>query len=245
MSIGALVRGQWPESLGYPDPFSEFAKLHMGLVVLVKKMSVLINFPLQNTNLVSFLSKICPNFGGHVWQNWKISWILSLNNIIWFPHKEIIHWILTYLYIENFFILGAGTEAAAVCAHLVCKIKVYEIFFHAKSQIQICWLGVVWFMACKATFNNISVISRQSVLLVEETGVHRENHRPVASHWQTLSHNVVSNITLPWTGFELLTLVVIGTDCTGSIWSLQQRPPVMLAYLATCTHTSHFERQFI
>jgi hypothetical protein len=39
-----------------------------------------------------------------------------------------------------------------------------------------------------ATFNNISVISRQSVLLVEETG---ENHRPVASHWQTLSHNVV------------------------------------------------------
>jgi len=35
------------------------------------------------------------------------------------------------------------------------------------------------------TFNNISAISWQSVLLVEETG---ENHRPVASHWQTLSH---------------------------------------------------------
>ena len=43
-----------------------FTKLHIGLVVLVKKMSVLINFPLQNTNLVSFLSKICPNFAGHV-----------------------------------------------------------------------------------------------------------------------------------------------------------------------------------
>ena len=27
--------------------------------------------------------------------------------------------------------------------------------------------------------------------LVEKTGVHRENHRPVASHRQTLSHNVV------------------------------------------------------
>jgi hypothetical protein len=27
--------------------------------------------------------------------------------------------------------------------------------------------------------------------LVEETAVPRENHRPVASHWQTLSHNVV------------------------------------------------------
>jgi len=35
-----------------------------------------------------------------------------------------------------------------------------------------------------ATFNNISVISWRSDLLVDETG---ENHRPVASHWQTLS----------------------------------------------------------
>jgi hypothetical protein len=32
-----------------------------------------------------------------------------------------------------------------------------------------------------ATFNNISVISWLSVLLVEETGVPGENHRPVAS----------------------------------------------------------------
>ena len=29
------------------------------------------------------------------------------------------------------------------------------------------------------------------VLLVEETGVPGENHRPATSHWQTLSHNVV------------------------------------------------------
>ena len=33
-------------------------------------------------------------------------------------------------------------------------------------------------------FNNISVISWQSVLLVEETGIPRENHQPAASHWQ-------------------------------------------------------------
>jgi hypothetical protein len=33
-----------------------------------------------------------------------------------------------------------------------------------------------------ATFNNISVISWQSVLLVEETGVPGENHRIAASH---------------------------------------------------------------
>ena len=48
-------------------------------------------------------------------------------------------------------------------------------------------------MVFRATFNNISVISWRSVLLVEETGVPAENNRPVASHWQTLSHNVVSS----------------------------------------------------
>ena len=41
-----------------------------------------------------------------------------------------------------------------------------------------------------ATFNNISVISWRSILLVEEIG---ENHHHVASHRQTLSHNVLSS----------------------------------------------------
>jgi hypothetical protein len=46
-------------------------------------------------------------------------------------------------------------------------------------------------MVFNTTFNNISVITWPSVLLVEETGGPGENHRPVACHWQTLSHNVV------------------------------------------------------
>jgi hypothetical protein len=46
------------------------------------------------------------------------------------------------------------------------------------------FICLVWFgfMVFNATFNNISVISWQSVLLVEETGEPGENHRPVASH---------------------------------------------------------------
>jgi hypothetical protein len=40
-------------------------------------------------------------------------------------------------------------------------------------------------MVVNATFNNISVISWRSVLLVDETGV------PDRSHRHTLSHNVV------------------------------------------------------
>ena len=48
-------------------------------------------------------------------------------------------------------------------------------------------------MVLNATFNNISILSLRKVLLVEETGEPGENHRPVASHWQTLWHNVVSS----------------------------------------------------
>ena len=42
-----------------------------------------------------------------------------------------------------------------------------------------------------ATFNNISVISWRSVVLVEETGVPEKTHQPAASNWQTLSPYVV------------------------------------------------------
>jgi hypothetical protein len=47
------------------------------------------------------------------------------------------------------------------------------------EQFTSCLLGVV-----QRHFQ----LSWWSVLLLEETG---ENHRPVASHWQTVSHNVV------------------------------------------------------
>ena len=93
-----------------------------------------------------------------------------------------------------------------------------------------------WFMVFNATFNSISAISWRLVLLVDETGVPGENHRPVASHWKTLSHNDVLNTTghdlsqvteklyhimlyranFVWEAFELTTLVVIGIDCIGS-----------------------------
>jgi hypothetical protein len=53
-----------------------------------------------------------------------------------------------------------------------------------------CFLFVC-FLVFYTSFNNISVILWQSVLLVEETGGPGEKHWPVASHWQTLSHNVV------------------------------------------------------
>jgi hypothetical protein len=49
----------------------------------------------------------------------------------------------------------------------------------------------LWCLTPLSTIFNY--ISWRSILLVEETGVHGENHRPVASHWHNLSHNVVSS----------------------------------------------------
>jgi len=64
-------------------------------------------------------------------------------------------------------------------------------------------------MVLDATLNNISVISWWSVLLVEETWVHGENHRPVGSHRQTLSHNFVWSIRTHNVSGD-------GTDCISS-----------------------------
>ena len=59
-----------------------------------------------------------------------------------------------------------------------------NLFIESLSNI-VCFVKVrvrVMVMMFNATFNNISVISWRSVLLVEDTGVLGESHRPVASH---------------------------------------------------------------
>jgi hypothetical protein len=60
-------------------------------------------------------------------------------------------------------------------------------------------------MVFNATFNNISVISWQSVFLVEETRIQwGKNHWPAASHWQTL-YIMLYRVHLTWAGIRLTT----------------------------------------
>jgi len=69
----------------------------------------------------------------------------------------------------------------------ICYLRIYD--WVTKFLTNYMKGGVV----INATFSNISAISWRSVLFVEETRIPGENHRPVASHWQTLSHTVVSS----------------------------------------------------
>jgi membrane-anchored glycerophosphoryl diester phosphodiesterase (GDPDase) len=67
---------------------------------------------------------------------------------------------------------------------LVCIVNIYLWFSVLIYKIIVdltSGLGL-WFMIFNATFNNISVITGRSVLLVGGNGIPGENHRPVASH---------------------------------------------------------------
>ena len=67
-------------------------------------------------------------------------------------------------------------------------MKWYKKLVFFSTNTGFCFVCLMMF---NATFNNISVISWRSFLLVEETAGLEENHRLVAGHWQTLSYNVV------------------------------------------------------
>ena len=70
-------------------------------------------------------------------------------------------------------------------------------------------------MMFNATFNNISVISWRSVLLVEETG-EPEKTTDLSKITDKLDRIMVYQVHIAWAGFELTMLAVIGTDCIGS-----------------------------
>jgi hypothetical protein len=83
-----------------------------------------------------------------------------------------------------------------------------RFFFIGSITELIDWLGFLMF---NAIFNNISVISWRSDLLMLETRVPGNNHQPAASHWQTLSHNVVSSTSTDIVGFYVIVVVTMSS----------------------------------
>jgi len=69
-------------------------------------------------------------------------------------------------------------------------------------------------MVFNATFNNISVISWRSVLFVDETAEDSDKTTNLSQVADKLYQTVL--YTSPWSRFELITSVVIGTGYIGS-----------------------------
>ena len=72
------------------------------------------------------------------------------------------------------------------------NIPLFQIKHEHLSGHYICHFIGVRVMVFNLTFNNISAISWQFVLSVQETGVPREDHRPVA-----ISHIMLDRVHLP------------------------------------------------
>jgi hypothetical protein len=63
---------------------------------------------------------------------------------------------------------------------MIGRFQLNEDAGHSNEpEIEFIFSPTIWSCGVNATFNNISIIRWQSVLLVKETG---ENHRPVTSH---------------------------------------------------------------
>jgi hypothetical protein len=144
-----------------------------------------------NLNKIIFL--ICsPLLTSHSWRSEETTFF-------WSHSSDIMSWIFNdminkYHHIRpmQYHCLTSGSSWSWSHGSWIYNYLCHQCLSPLTLWLRIPMLNRVRVMVFSTTFNNISVISWLSVLLVKETWVPKENHRPVASHWQTLlSHNIV------------------------------------------------------
>ena len=79
--------------------------------------------------------------------------------------------------------LICNRENSAIIKNTIILNIIQHVFNLRETEVVMCMITAdCMVVVFNATFNNISAISWRSVLLVEETGVHGEKHRPVVGH---------------------------------------------------------------
>ena len=110
--------------------------------------------------------------------------------------------------------LDTGSSHITMMIHVKCNC-IQQMFFYIWLHYSLT-IGGVRVMVFNATFNNISVILWWSVLLWVEVIRVPEKTTDLSQVTDKLYHIMLYQVHLAWMGFELTTLVVIGTDCIGS-----------------------------
>ena len=126
--------------------------------------------------------------------------------------------LLFFFYISNEFRLILTPswylhENFTFLPSVVMYMYLTNLFYSRESQTTNT-IRLVGCLVFNATFNNIWVISWQSVLLVQETGVYLKTTTDLSQVTDKLYR--IMPYASTWSRFELTTSVVIGTDCIGS-----------------------------
>ena len=108
-------------------------------------------------------------------------------------HKVIVSWKYRSLLYVVFRLIFRGR---------LLHIIPFYLYMYVNLIVLMWWMCIcnnvdlIDFLVFNATFSNISAISWRPVLVVEESVVPGENHRPWASNWYTLSLATASRVHL-------------------------------------------------